>query len=88
MTVSAVEVTDVVILNDAVVAPAGIITVCGTFAYVLLADRLTMAPPVGAGPLMVAVPITEVPPWTEVGDTEIDESVGASPIVSVAVKDA
>ena len=39
--------------------------------------RVTAAPPEGAGPLRVTVPVEFVPPLTLVGFRLIDESVGA-----------
>ena len=58
----------VVTLNVALVAPAATVTLAGTCAAaVLLLDRATTAPPVGAGPLNVTVPVDEVPPSTDVG---------------------
>ena len=38
-------------------------------------DRLTTAPPVGAGPLNISVPIDDVPPVTPVGFKFSDETV-------------
>jgi hypothetical protein len=49
----------------ALVAPAATVTLDGTVAtFVLLLDRLTTAPPLGAGPLNVTVPVEELPPVT------------------------
>jgi len=60
----------VVIVNVAVVAPAGTVTLGGTCAAaVLLLDSVTIAPPDGAGPVNFTVPVDEVPPITEVGPT-------------------
>ncbi len=58
----------VVTVKVAVVAFAGTVTVAGTWAAaVLLLDRVTAAPPAGARPDNVTVPVEEVPPITEVG---------------------
>jgi hypothetical protein len=59
--------TDVAV-KVAVVAPAATVTDAGTWAAaVLLELRETTAPPVGAGPLRVTVPVEGLPPTTEVG---------------------
>ena len=51
-----------------VVAPAGTVTLAATVAAVVLLDfSVTTAPPAGAGPLRVIVPVLEVPPLTDVG---------------------
>ena len=58
-----------VIVNVALVAPAGIVTLAGTDATAgLLLVNVTVAPPVG-GPrrLEFAVPVDGVPPCTVVG---------------------
>jgi len=58
----------VVTVNVAVVAFAGTVTLAGTWAAaVLLLDRVTTAPPAGAGPFSLAVPVDELPPSTDVG---------------------
>ena len=58
----------VLTVNEAVLAPAATFTLAGTVAAVgLLLDKLTAAPPLGAGPLRVAVPVEGEPPWTLVG---------------------
>ena len=58
----------VVAVNVAVVALAGTVTVGGTCAAaVLLLERVTTAPPVGAALLKVTVPVEEVPPTTDEG---------------------
>lgn len=49
-------------VNDAVVAPAGMVTVAGTEAMKgMLLERVTWIPPAGAGPVKVTVPV-ELPP--------------------------
>ena len=59
---------EVVIVNVALVAPAATVTLAGTWAaVVLLLVRVTTAPPDGAGPVKVTVPVDEVPPITELG---------------------
>ena len=58
----------VVTVKVAVVEPAVTEIFEGAVAtVVLLLERLTLAPPDGAGPLRVTVPVVGVPPWTVVG---------------------
>jgi hypothetical protein len=65
--------------------PAGMVTEDGTVASkVSELLRLTVRPPVGAGPERVAVPVELLPPATEAGEKVIVRSVGAR-TVSVAV---
>jgi hypothetical protein len=59
----------VVILNVATDSPAATVTVCGTVALWVLMDKAIDAPPVGAGPLRVTVPVADVPPNTVGGAT-------------------
>src|SRR2546422_3052426 len=59
----------VVPVNVALVAPAGTVTLAGTVAAELSLDSATCAPPAGAGPSSVAVPVELLPPVTVVGFT-------------------
>jgi hypothetical protein len=63
----------VLTVNVALVAPAGTGTVEGTLAAPLLLESATCAPPAGAGPLNVTVPVEEFPPVTLLGFSESDE---------------
>jgi hypothetical protein len=63
------------IVNVALVFPLGTRTFAGVCAAAaLLLDSVTVAPPAGAGPLRVTVPVTPVPPTTVDGLTETDAS--------------
>lgn len=66
-------------------APAGTVTVDGTLATVRFEDTAMGRPPVGAGELMVSVPVEEFPPATEVGDKLRAVNVGA---LTLSVADA
>src|SRR5436853_7094759 len=68
-------------------APAGTVTLAGTAATLgLLLDRETTAPPLGAGPLRVTVPVEDcVPPVTLVGFSVSDDRVAVG---GVTVSDA
>ena len=69
----------------AVVAPAATVTLGFTVAAGLLLDRDTMAPPTGAGPLRVTVPVEGLPPTTLVGFTVTEDMVtGTGVTISVA----
>ena len=58
------------IVKFALALLAGTVTVAGTAATdVLLLDKLTTAPPVGAAAASVTVPVDEVPPFTVSGLT-------------------
>jgi hypothetical protein len=67
----------VVILNDAVVEPAVMVTLAGTFAADALLFSVTTAPPAGAAPFSVTVPIELFPPTTDVGFRLNDDKVAA-----------
>ena len=72
-------------LKLALVAPAGMVTVEGIEVAPLLSESATCAPPAGAGPLSVTVPVTEVPPITLARLRFSAETLGGS-TVSVAVR--
>ncbi len=57
----------VVIVNVALVLPAGTVTLAGTLTAFELSLSDTTAPPLGAGPLIVTVPWEEDPPGTLAG---------------------
>src|SRR5258708_32317669 len=65
--------TEVLTANVALVAPAGTVTLEGTLAAPLLLASATCAPPAGAGPLNITVPVEEFPPVTLVGFSESEE---------------
>src|SRR2546428_606792 len=69
----------VVIVNGALLAPAGTVTLPGTVAAGLLLDSVTGAPPAGAGPFSVTVPVELLPPVTVVGFTPSEETTGGGP---------
>jgi hypothetical protein len=76
--VTEVEVVTALVLavNVALAAPAPTVTLAGTVAAGALLERLTMAPPLGAGPLRVTVPVEVEPPLTLVGLSITEDSVG------------
>jgi len=63
-------------VKDTEVDPARTVALVGGLADVLLDDRLTRVPSVGAGPVRVTVPVDDVPPTTEVGETVIPDNPG------------
>jgi hypothetical protein len=83
--ITAVELdTETVVTANAVLAlPPGTVTVAGTVATeVLPLDSDTTAPPAGAGPLSVTVPVELLPPATEDGlrDRETSAAGGGSTV--------
>src|SRR6266513_488778 len=64
----------VLTVKVALVAPAGTAKLEGTLAAPLLLESATCAPPAGAAPLNVTVPVEEFPPVTLVGFSESDET--------------
>ena len=77
----------VLTVKVAVVAPLGTVALAGTLATPgLVLESDTTAPPLGAGPLSVTVPVEELPPVTLVGLRLSEASVGAGGVtVSEAV---
>ena len=65
-------------------APAVMVIDEGTVTAVLLSERLTTAPPVGAAPVSATVQVLEIPPITVPGAHRIDKSVTVG---EVTVKD-
>jgi hypothetical protein len=79
---------DVFTVKVALVAPAGTVTLDGAVAtLVLLLEKETTAPLLGAGPLRVTVPVEDcTPPITLVGFSASEERVGGGGVtVSEAV---
>jgi len=77
--VTGVDVVTALVLtvNVALLAPAATVTLAGTVAVDVLLVRVTAAPPAGAGPLSVTVPVEDcAPPVTVVGFSVSVESVG------------
>jgi hypothetical protein len=76
----------VVIVKLALVDPAGIVTLAGTCATgTLLLCRVTTAPPAGAAPFKVTVPVELFPPTTDVGFLAMEERVGALTVSVVVI---
>src|SRR5947209_7133365 len=67
----------VVTVNVTVWLPAGTVTPGGTAAAVPLLRRATAAPPAGAGPVSVTVPVTGFPPETFEAESRRVERTGA-----------
>lgn len=57
----------VVTVNVVLVVPAATVTLAGTCAEPLFEDSATAAPPAGAGPFRVTVPVELLPPTKLVG---------------------
>jgi len=75
----------VLTVNVALLAPAATVTLAGTVAAAVLSlERETAAPPLGAGPLRVTVPVDGDPPVTLVGLSAIAESVAEPGGVTVS----
>lgn len=80
------DTTLVVTVNVAEVLPAATVTLVGTVATgVLLLDRVTTAPPAGAAPLRVTVPVDGLPPVTLLGFSDTDDADTVTGAVTVRV---
>jgi hypothetical protein len=80
------DTTLVVTVNVAEVLPAATVMLVGTVAAdVLLLERVTTAPPVGAAPLRVTVPVEGLAPVTLLGFSDTDDAVTATGAVTVSV---
>ena len=76
----------VVTVNVADVLPAGTSTEDGTWAAVLLLDKLTVVPFAGAAPVNTTVPVELLPPVTDVGfSVTLDTTGGLMVRVAFAV---
>jgi hypothetical protein len=80
---------DVLTLKVALVAPAGTVTLEGTLAAPLLLESMICAPPAGAGPLKVTVPVENcTPPRTLEGLSVNEETVGEGGVAGATVSEA
>src|SRR3989442_15046462 len=75
----------VVTVNVTLVAPTGTVTLAGTEAAELLLDSVTCAPPAGAGPPSVTVPVELLPPVTLGGLSASEARPAAAPRGRAAV---
>jgi hypothetical protein len=74
----------VLAIKVALVAPAGTVKLAGTVAAeALLLDNEITAPPLGAGPLNVTLPVEGFPPLTLVGFSVSEMRVGGGAGVTV-----
>ena len=79
---------DVFTVKVALLLPAGTVTLEGTLAAPLLLESITCAPPAGAGPLKVTVPVEVCrPPTTLVGFNVSEETVGRGGGITVSEAD-
>src|SRR5665213_2205587 len=79
-----VETMPAAIVNVASDAPAGMVTLAGTCAFVLSLARLIVTPAAGATALIATSPVILTPPTVDVGDRLTDDTPNGS-IVSGCV---
>jgi len=80
---------DVLTVKVALLVPAGTITLKGTLAAPLLLESMTCAPPAGAGPVKVTVPVENcTPPITLEGLSVNEDRVGSGGGAGVTVSEA
>ena len=80
------EVTEVVVtVKFALMAPDGTVTLPGTAVEAELSESDTIAPPLGAAPVRVTVPVEALPPVTLLGLKLNAESVGPLDVGGVTV---
>src|SRR5438309_2662034 len=78
----------VLIVKFALLLPAGTVTLEETLAAPLLLESITCAPPAGAGPLKVTVPVEDCrPPTTLVGFNVSEETAGRDVGITVSETD-
>jgi len=80
VTVVAVATALVVSGNEAEKSPGSTVTVAGGFTARELLDRLTMAPPAGAWPLSITIPVAVAPPLIVLGEMDSEPSDGGSTV--------
>jgi hypothetical protein len=74
-----VAVTVLVVMGKVVDAdPAGTVTLAGTVAAALALESVTTAPPAGAIPVSVTVPVEEAPPFTVAGLRVSEDAAGGA----------
>lgn len=72
--------------NVPVVLPAAMVRLLATDALALDDERETRAPPAGAAAASVTVPVADEPPFTELGETEIDAMATARALIVSVVE--
>jgi hypothetical protein len=77
----------VVIEKLMLLEPSGIVTLAGTVTLAVLLERVIAAPPAGAFPVSVKIPVTGVPPSTDTCDKTTLASVMAVGAVVVVVSE-